>query len=110
MESNSHQIQYPLPNATATLVLGILSLVGCFCYGVLGIIFGIIALVLGSKDMKLYASNPNQYTLSSYNNVKAGRICGIIGIILSILAVVVTIVMLILGTTPEFMEALKQFD
>ena len=35
-----------LPNATAALVLGIISIVGALCYGIVGIICGIIGLVL----------------------------------------------------------------
>jgi uncharacterized membrane protein len=65
-----------LPNATASLVLGILSIVGCY----IGWILGIIGLVLANKDKKLYEQNPGAYSLSSYNNSKAGKICSIIGI------------------------------
>lgn len=43
-----------LPNATATLVLGIISIVTCWLYGVPGLICGIIALVLFAKDKKIY--------------------------------------------------------
>ena len=43
----------------------------------------IIALVLASKDLKLYNANPELYTQASYNNIKAGRICAIIGLILN---------------------------
>ena len=38
-----------LPNATTSLVLGILSIVTCLCYGVIGLPLGIIAVVLGNK-------------------------------------------------------------
>ena len=41
--------QQSLPNATAVLVLGILSLLTCICYGLPGIICGIIALILYAK-------------------------------------------------------------
>jgi hypothetical protein len=64
-----------LPNATASLVLGILSIVVCF-------ICGIIALVLANKDIRLYKNNPGLYSEASYSNVKAGRTCAIIGIAL----------------------------
>ncbi len=74
-----------LPNATAVLVLGIISIVGCLCYGVLGTICGIIALVLAQRDMKLYNLNPGFYFPTSYSNLKAGRICALIGLILSVL-------------------------
>lgn len=77
--------QRALPNASAVLALGIISIVGCCCYGVPGIICGIIALILYSKDEKLYTANPELYTPTSYSNLKAGRICAIIGLIPSIL-------------------------
>ena len=35
--------QQQLPNSTAVLVLGIISIVGCFCYGILGLILGLIS-------------------------------------------------------------------
>lgn len=75
--------QIPVPNATGVLVLGILSIVFCFCYGIVWIILGIIALVLANKAMAIYKINPNSFTLASFNNLKAGKICAIIGLILS---------------------------
>ncbi len=81
----THQpnIQQELPNATLVLVFGILSIVFCFCYGFLGLVFGILSVVLASKANKLYKSSPQNYTIGSYNNVKAGKVCGIIGLCLS---------------------------
>lgn len=79
-----------LPNATAVLVLGIISLVGCFCYGIVGLVCGIIALVLAGKDLKLYKADPAAYTPGSYSNLKAGRVCAIIG--LSVSAVYILII------------------
>ena len=81
-------MQQPLQNATAALVLGILSLVICG----LGVVLGIIALVLANKDLRLYNASPEVYTLGSYNNLKAGRICAIIGIILQSLLIVFYVV------------------
>lgn len=86
--------QINLPNATAVLVLGIISIATCWCYGIVGLVCGIIALVLGGKSMKLYNENPQAYTTKSYNNTKAGRICAIIGTILSGLYLVYVIVIL----------------
>lgn len=80
--------QQALPNATATLVLGIVSIVGCFCAGIVGLVCGIIAIVLSNKDRARYNANPSAWTVSSFNNSKAGRICAIIGIILSSLYLV----------------------
>lgn len=72
-----------LPNATGVLILGILSLIGCCCYGVPGLIFGIIALILAAGDTKRYNENPEAF--SNYGNVKAGKILAVIGIVMSIL-------------------------
>jgi hypothetical protein len=73
-----------LPNATAVLVLGIISIVGCFLYGIPGIVCGIIAMVLHKKDKQIYLTNPSKYE-ASFKNSKAGFVCGIIGLSLSIL-------------------------
>ena len=87
--------QHPLPNATAVLILGILSIVGCFCFGGLGLIAGIIALVLAQKDLKLYYANPDAYTPGSYSNLNSGRICAIIGLSISVVSTIYIIVMII---------------
>lgn len=75
----------PLPNATATLVLGILSIVVCF-------ICGIVALVISGKDLALYRANPEQYTAASYSNIKTGRICAIIGLALQVVGIIIYII------------------
>jgi hypothetical protein len=79
-----------VPNNVGILVLGILSIFpGCFCYGILGIILGIIALALGSTANNKIKENPNRYTESSKQLVKAGRICGIVGLSLSVLYIII---------------------
>ncbi len=80
-----------LPNATAILVLGIISIATCWLYGIFGIIFGIIAIVLHSKAKATYLSNKAKYE-QSYKNAKAGFICGIIGLSLSVLFLIYVIV------------------
>ncbi|WP_205940795.1 CCC motif membrane protein [Pedobacter paludis] len=82
-----------LPNATIALILGILSIPACCCYGI-GLIFGIIAWVLAGSDIKKYNLDPNAYSISSYKNTKAGKICGIIGAILSLLYIICLIAMI----------------
>ena len=85
-----------LPNATGTLVLGILSIVGCFCYGIVGLICGIIALIISKEANSLLKANPDGY--SNAGNHKAGRVCAIIGTSLSAIYVLIVIVyFLILG-------------
>lgn len=87
MANSTTTQQKSLPNSTLTLVMGISSVVSvCCCYyafGLVGIALGIVALINYKKDMVLYTSNPEEYTLSSYNNLKVGRICGIVGLVLS---------------------------
>lgn len=78
--------QSALPNSTAVLVLGIISIVGCFCYGIVGFICSIIAMV----------ESPQAYTLASYNNLKTGRVCALVGLILSALYLLAIIVVIII--------------
>jgi hypothetical protein len=75
--------QTPLPNASAVLTLGIVSVVLCWCHGIIGLVLAIVALVLAGKDLALYNTNPAAYTPASYSNVKAGRNIAIIGLILA---------------------------
>jgi len=75
--------QQKAPNATLILVLGILSIPTCLCYGLLGIILGVIAIVLAINSAKEYSENPEIYT--DIQNVKVGKILGIIGITLGLL-------------------------
>ena len=72
-----------LPNSSAVLTLGILSIVLCWCHGILGIIMAVIALVLANRDLALYHANPGKYAITSYNNVKTGRTVAIIGLALA---------------------------
>jgi M penetrans paralogue family 26 len=81
MENQPLQQQQALPNATAVLVLGICSIVVCG-------ICGIIGLVMGNTALRLYKANPSAYTEASLSNVKAGRICSIIGICLMGIALI----------------------
>ena len=83
--NNGNFMPSNLPNATAVLVLGIISIIGTCCYGIIGLICGIIGIILANKDMKLYRANPNAY--SNYSNLNTGRILCIIGVILSVLAI-----------------------
>lgn len=87
-----------LPNATVILVLGILSLILCWCYGIVGLVLGIIAVAMSSAPRREYLEHPEEYTETSYKNIHTGRICGIIGICVA-LAVVAFLILVILGVT-----------
>ena len=49
---------------------------------------------MSGKTMALYKSNPGAYTVGSYNNAKAGRICAIVGLSLSALYLIFIIIYL----------------
>lgn len=72
-----------LPNATAVLILGILALIFCWCYGFFGLILGIVAVVMAGGQRRLYMEAPSEYTESSFRNLNSGRICGIVAICIS---------------------------
>lgn len=79
---NVNGIREQLPNSSAALVMGILSIV-CICCGfgaVIGIVLGILAIIFAKKAKTLYEENPTQYTETSVKNANAGRICGIVGL------------------------------
>ena len=82
------QQQLALPNSTATLVLGIISIVCFCCCNFVGIALGIIGIVLGNKAVALYNQSPGVYTEASFKNANAGRICSIIGLVLCSLIIV----------------------
>ncbi|MFT5821403.1 MAG: hypothetical protein ACI8ZM_002656 [Crocinitomix sp.] len=95
---------YPqaLPNATAVLVLGILSIVTCWIYAIPGVILGIIALSLHKSDKALYESNRVKYE-ASFANSNAGKICAIIGLSLSALFLIyILFILVIVGSHGGF--------
>lgn len=90
--SNSNtRVPEDLPNSTAILVLGILSIIFA---GLIGIILAIIALSMAKNARHAYEDYPGEYTEASYSRVNAGRICAIVG--LCLVAVIVSIVLAIL--------------
>lgn len=106
--------QVSIPDASAVLVLGIISIVTCCCcMGIIGIICSIVAIIMYKNSIKVYNENPSLYKQSSLSNLNAGRICAIIGLILSLICVLAVIAMVIeLGTeiftNPErFLDEIK---
>ena len=97
-----------LPNATAVLVLGIVSILSCCCYGIVGLIFGAVALFLAQKDLKLYNAEPELYL--NYSNLKIGRTLAIIGISLSAVYLVITIYMYVVIGEAGMMEMMENLQ
>ena len=85
-QTNTHQAKQTMPNSTTILVLGICSIATCWCTGLIGLGLGITTLILSKKARLLHEAYPDSFTESSLNNMKAGKICGIIGVCLSALA------------------------
>ncbi|MES2554895.1 MAG: CCC motif membrane protein [Bacteroidota bacterium] len=83
-----------VPNASATLVLGIISIATCWLYGIPGIVCGIIALVLHKKDKMIHATDPQRYE-NSFKTSKAGFICAVIGTSLSAFWILYVVIMLV---------------
>ncbi len=78
-----------LPNSGGILAMGILSIL--FAGGI-GIILGIISLSISGKAERLYRENPDKYRLGSYKNMKAGKVCSIIGMSLAVLVILIVVV------------------
>lgn len=100
-------VKKPLPNATATLVLGICSIVfGCFF---VGLVLGIIGLAISGKSRAMYMQNPNEY--EGYGSLNAGRILSIIGIVLGALTTLyyVVIVMIIGAATIPWLDLMNNY-
>ncbi len=98
-----------LPNATSVLVLGIASILTCICYGLPGIICGVIALILARRDNLAYKANPTRYNPGSLSNVNGGKICAIIGLVFSVLFFLCILLIIVLFgmavlTHPEMMS------
>ncbi len=101
-----------LPNSTLILIFGILSILTCCCWGIIGLIFGIVALVLAKSAKQIYMAEPDTY--SGYSNVKTGRILAIIGIVLSAIYLIVNIVLVAIygwdGMQEMMMESMQNYQ
>ena len=86
-----------VPYATPVLVLGIISIPSCFCYGIIGLTVGVIALILSKKGIKVYEEAPSKYIKTSLNNLKTGRICAIIGISTSLIYILFVLLLFASG-------------
>ncbi len=93
-----------LPHSTASLVLGICSIVVCCCYGLPGIILGIIGFIQGNKAVTVHNENPDQF--NGIGNAKAGKVMAIIGVILGVLMLAFYVY---IWSNPDIAEQLKNW-
>lgn len=98
-------IQKQLPNAVATFVLGICSLI--FSMPPIGLALGIIGLAISGRGKRDYEDNPDLYT--GYGMLKAGRIMSILGIIFSAVSLLcfVLILSLVEGVGKDVVDLLQ---
>lgn len=95
--------------AVAALVLGICSFVGCFFYGLPGIVCGILAISFGNKVRRGVAAGEIHASALGMGN--AGRVCGIIGLCVSIaymLAIIGMYVFLFTWMVPQQQQLQQQ--
>lgn len=108
-----HKVAMAVPNSTAALVLGIISIPMCCCCGwwsaFVGVILGIVGIVLAGQAIKEYYARPDLYTIGSLKNAQAGRVCAIIGLVLSALVLVFFLILIITGQLSEIEMLQEQF-
>jgi hypothetical protein len=92
--------QHEIPNASVILILGIIALIISFFNSLVGIVAGVVSLVMARNAERLYHQTPRLYTLSSYSNIRSGRTCAIIGIVIAILKII--LIGIILGLLGAF--------
>jgi hypothetical protein len=81
--------------AIAALILGIVAFPGLGCYGLGGIVFGVIALILGRMSLrKIKAANG---AIGGRGLAQAGWILGLVATILGVLILAVFAVFLVIG-------------
>jgi len=105
MENLDQNNKFELPGATSSLVLGVLSISMCYCWGPVGLVLAIIGLSSGVKAINTYTANPGVYTEGSLKNANSGKVCSIVGLILSILSLLLTIL-----TWSSTIDALKNLQ
>ena len=84
--SGGYGVQKQLPNSSAVLILGILSLLLCWAYGIISVILGIIALVMASGAEREIVRRPGEYSEVSCRNLRTGKFCAILGLAFGILS------------------------
>lgn len=93
-----------LPHSTASLVLGICSIVLCCCYGLPSVILGIIGFIQGNKAITIHNESPDQF--DGVGNAKAGKIMAIIG---AVFGIIMLLFYAYLRFNPDIAEELRRW-
>lgn len=92
-----------LPHSQSALVLGISSIfTACCCWGVIGIILGIIALSNANKAIRIHEENPDSF--DGINNAQTGRTTAIIGIVIGVITILWHIYLFSTGDYEVFIQ------
>ena len=76
-----------LPHSQSALILGISSIItACCCWGIIGIILGIIGLNNANKAIRIHEEDPNVF--DGINNAQTGKTTSIIGIVVGVLLLI----------------------
>jgi len=76
-----------LPHSQSALILGISSIItACCCWGIIGIILGVIGLSNANKAIKIHEENPDSF--DGINNAQTGKTTAIIGIVIGVLLMI----------------------
>ena len=97
-----------LPHSQSSLILGIISIItSCCCWGLPGVVLGLIGMNEAKKAKALYDENPEMY--DGMNNANTGRITSLIGLILGILIFIYTAYVIYqLGGIDGYMEKVNE--
>ncbi len=96
-----------LPHSQAALILGISSIItACCCYGVVGIILGVIGIMQANKAVAVHNQDPDLYT--GINNANTGKTTSVIGVVLGVIVVIVYLYILNSGQYDIIMEQYQE--
>ena len=96
-----------LPHSQAALILGISSIItACCCYGLVGIILGVIGIMQANKAVAVHNQDPDLYT--GINNANTGKTTSIIGVVLGVITVTVYLYILNSGQYEILMEQYQE--
>jgi hypothetical protein len=95
-----------IPHSKTVLILGILSIPTCFCFGITGVIIAFITFHFHKKAILSYTLNSEKYGKTSYNNLKTGKICATVGLTLGLMYLLFVALLKISG----FLSAYNDFS
>ena len=96
-----------LPHSQSALVLGISSIItACCCWGVVGLIIGIIGLYESNKAIAIYRESPESF--DGINNAETGRTTSIIGIVIGAISLLWMIYMFSSGSYEMIFEQYEE--